>query len=157
VRTSLQGEARIGVPMRVVAGLLIGFLVFGWALVATGGGEFFMAFAAALLGRSRGGPSKVAILSSGFFGSLSGSVISNVVTTGQMTIPTMKKVGYPARYAAAIDACASTGGALMPPVMGAVAFIMAENLNVPYSTVMIAAIVPALLFYLGVRRQSIRD
>ncbi|MBE3638790.1 TRAP transporter permease [Mangrovicoccus algicola] len=151
---ALGSESIIGVPMRVVAGLLIGFLVFGSALVVTGGGAFFMAFAEALLGRTRGGPSKVAILSSGFFGSLSGSVISNIVTTGQMTIPTMKKVGYPARYAAAIEACASTGGALMPPVMGAVAFIMAENLNVPYSTVMIAAIVPAALFYFALMLQT---
>lgn len=151
---ALGSESIIGVPMRVVAGLLIGFLVFGSALVVTGGGAFFMAFSEALLGRTRGGPSKVAILSSGFFGSLSGSVISNIVTTGQMTIPTMKRVGYPARYAAAIEACASTGGALMPPVMGAVAFIMAENLNVPYSTVMIAAIVPAALFYLALLLQT---
>ena len=140
-------ESIIGVPMRTVASLLVGFLVFGSALVVTGGGEFFMALAVALMGRTRGGPAKVAVLSSGFFGSLSGSVISNVVTTGQMTIPTMKRVGYPAYYAGAVEACASTGGALMPPVMGAVAFIMAEFLNVPYSTVMLAAVVPALLYY----------
>lgn len=140
-------ESIIGVPMRTVASLLVGFLVFGSALVVTGGGEFFMALAIALMGRTRGGPAKVAVLSSGFFGSLSGSVISNVVTTGQMTIPTMKRVGYPAHYAGAVEACASTGGALMPPVMGAVAFIMAEFLNVPYSTVMLAAVVPALLYY----------
>ena len=140
-------ESIIGVPMRTVASLLVGFLVFGSALVVTGGGEFFMALAIALMGRTRGGPAKVAVLSSGFFGSLSGSVISNVVTTGQMTIPTMKRVGYPAYYAGAVEACASTGGALMPPVMGAVAFIMAEFLNVPYSTVMLAAVVPALLYY----------
>jgi len=151
---ALGSESIIGVPMRVVAGLLVGYLLFGSALVVTGGGEFFMAFAAALLGRSRGGPAKVAILSSGFFGSLSGSVISNVVTTGQLTIPTMKKFGYPPRYAAAVEACASTGGALMPPVMGAVAFIMAENLNVPYSEVMIAAIIPAVLFYLALMLQT---
>src|SRR3990167_30738 len=140
-------ESIIGVPMRTVASLLVGFLVFGSALVVTGGGEFFMALAIALMGRTRGGPAKVAVLSSGFFGSLSGSVISNVVTTGQMTIPTMKRVGYPAHYAGAVEACASTGGALMPPVMGAVAFIMAEFLNVPYSTVMLSAVVPALLYY----------
>ena len=140
-------ESIIGVPMRTVASLLIGFLVFGSALVVTGGGEFFMSLAVALMGRTRGGPAKVAILSSGFFGSLSGSVISNVVTTGQMTIPTMKRVGYPPHYAGAVEACASTGGALMPPVMGAVAFIMAEFLNVPYSTVMLSAVVPALLYY----------
>jgi TRAP transporter 4TM/12TM fusion protein len=151
---ALGTESMIGVPMRVVAGLLIGFLIFGSALVVTGGGEFFMTFATALMGRSRGGPAKVAILSSGFFGSLSGSVISNVVTTGQLTIPTMKRVGYPATYAGAVEACASTGGALMPPVMGAVAFIMAEFLNISYATVMIAAVVPALLFYLALLFQA---
>ncbi|MCB1741375.1 MAG: TRAP transporter fused permease subunit [Gammaproteobacteria bacterium] len=155
VRLHAMGtESIIGVPMRVVASLLIGFLIFGSALVVTGGGEFFMAFATALMGKSRGGPAKVAILSSGFFGSLSGSVISNVVTTGQLTIPTMKRVGYPPTYSGAVEACASTGGALMPPVMGAVAFIMAEFLNVPYSTVVIAAIVPALLFYLALLLQA---
>jgi len=148
VRAHAMGvESIIGVPMRTIASLLVGFLIFGSALVVTGGGEFFMALATALMGRSRGGPAKVAVLSSGFFGSLSGSVISNVVTTGQITIPTMKRTGYPAHYAGAVEACASTGGALMPPVMGAVAFIMAEFLNVPYSTVMLAAVVPALLYY----------
>ena len=148
VRAHAMGvESIIGVPMRTIASLLIGFLIFGSALVVTGGGEFFMALATALMGRSRGGPAKVAVLSSGFFGSLSGSVISNVVTTGQITIPTMKRTGYPPHYAGAVEACASTGGALMPPVMGAVAFIMAEFLNVPYSTVMLAAVVPALLYY----------
>lgn len=144
---ALGVESIIGIPMRTVATLLVGFLIFGSALVVTGGGEFFMALAVALMGRTRGGPAKVAVLSSGFFGSLSGSVISNVVTTGQITIPTMKRVGYPAHYAGAVEACASTGGALMPPIMGAVAFIMAEFLNVSYATVMIAAIVPALLYY----------
>jgi len=140
-------ESIIGVPLRTVASLLVGFLIFGSALVVTGGGEFFMSLAVALLGSTRGGPAKVSVLASGFFGSLSGSVISNVVTTGQLTIPTMKRVGYPPHYAGAVEACASTGGALMPPVMGAVAFIMAEFLNLPYSTVVIAAVVPALLYY----------
>lgn len=150
IRAHAMGvESLIGVPMRVVASLLIGFLIFGTALVVTGGGDFFMAFATALMGRHRGGPAKVAIISSGFFGSLSGSVISNVVTTGQLTIPTMKRTGYPPTYAAGIEACASTGGALMPPVMGAVAFIMAEFLNVPYATIIIAAFAPALLYYLA--------
>lgn len=151
---ALGTESIIGLPMRVVTNLLIGFLLFGSALVVTGGGDFFMAFATALLGRSRGGPAKVAIVSSGFFGSLSGSVISNVVTTGQITIPTMKRIGYPATYAGAVEACASTGGALMPPVMGAVAFIMAEFLNVAYSTVVLAALVPAVLFYLALLLQA---
>jgi TRAP transporter 4TM/12TM fusion protein len=148
VRAYAMGfESIVGVPMRVAGNVLIGFLVFGAALVVTGGGEFFMNFAAALLGRTRGGPAKVAIVSSGFFGSLSGSVISNVVTTGQLTIPTMKRAGYPSSYAGAVEACASTGGTLMPPVMGAVAFIMAEFLNVPYGEIVIAAAVPSLMFY----------
>ncbi len=106
---ALGTESIIGLPMRVVTRLLIGFLLFGSALVVTGGGEFFMAFATALLGHTRGGPAKVAIISSGFFGSLSGSVISNVVTTGQITIPTMKRTGYPPTYAAAVEACAGHG------------------------------------------------
>ncbi|MFT6580730.1 MAG: TRAP transporter 4TM/12TM fusion protein [Alphaproteobacteria bacterium] len=154
VRSHAMGfESIIGVPMRVAGNLLIGFLIFGSALVVTGGGDFFMSFASALMGRSRGGPAKVAILSSGFFGSLSGSVISNVVTTGKLTIPTMKRVGYPSVYAGAVESCASTGGALMPPVMGAVAFLMAEFLNVPYATVMIAAVVPAVIFYIALLLQ----
>jgi TRAP transporter 4TM/12TM fusion protein len=154
VRSHAMGfESIIGVPMRVAGNLLIGFLIFGSALVVTGGGDFFMSFASALMGRSRGGPAKVAILSSGFFGSLSGSVISNVVTTGKLTIPTMKRVGYPSVYAGAVESCASTGGALMPPVMGAVAFLMAEFLNVPYATVMVAAVVPAVIFYVALLLQ----
>jgi len=154
VRTYAMGfESIVGLPMRVAGNILIGFLVFGSALVVTGGGEFFMNFASALLGTSRGGPAKVAILSSGFFGSLSGSVISNVITTGQLTIPTMKRAGYPAVYAASVEACASTGGTLMPPVMGAVAFLMAEFLNIPYSEVVIAAAVPSFLFYLALMLQ----
>ncbi len=154
VRSYAMGfESIVGVPMRVAGNILIGFLVFGAALVVTGGGEFFMNFAAAMLGKSRGGPAKVAIVSSGFFGSLSGSVISNVVTTGQLTIPTMKRAGYPPAYAGAVEACASTGGTLMPPVMGAVAFIMAEFLNIPYGDIVIAAAVPSILFYVALLLQ----
>jgi TRAP transporter 4TM/12TM fusion protein len=154
VRAYAMGfESIVGVPMRVAGNILIGFLVFGAALVVTGGGEFFMNFAAALLGKSRGGSAKVSVLSSGFFGSLSGSVISNVVTTGQLTIPTMKRSGYSSSYAAAVEACASTGGTLMPPVMGAVAFIMAEFLNIPYGEIVIAAAVPSILFYLALLLQ----
>jgi TRAP transporter 4TM/12TM fusion protein len=154
VRAYAMGfESIVGMPMRVAGNILIGFLVFGAALVVTGGGEFFMNFAAALLGKTRGGPAKVAILSSGFFGSLSGSVISNVVTTGQLTIPTMKRAGYTPAYAASVEACASTGGTLMPPVMGAVAFLMAEFLNIPYRDIVIAAAVPSFLFYLALLLQ----
>jgi TRAP transporter 4TM/12TM fusion protein len=150
IRAHVMGvESIIGIPMQVVAQLVIGFVVFGAALTVTGGGEFFMRFSTALMGRSRGGPAKVSVLSSGILGSLSGSVISNILTTGPITIPTMKKTGYPAHYAAAIEACASTGGTLMPPIMGAVAFIMASFLGVPYSDIIIAAFLPALLFYLA--------
>ncbi|MDX5362342.1 MAG: TRAP transporter fused permease subunit [Alphaproteobacteria bacterium] len=147
-------ESIIGIPMRVVSDLLIGFILFGVALVVSGGGRFFMNFAMALMGARRGGPAKVSILASGFFGSLSGSVISNVISTGAMTIPTMKRSGYPAHYAGAVEACASTGGTLMPPVMGAVAFIMASFLNVPYTDVMLAALVPAVLLYLVLLLQA---
>lgn len=147
-------ESIIGIPMRIVSELLIGFLVFGSALIISGGGAFFMNFAMALMGGRRGGPAKVSILSSAFFGSLSGSVISNVISTGAMTIPTMRKSGYPPHYAGAVEACASTGGTLMPPVMGAVAFIMASFLNVSYVSVMAAALVPAVLFYIALMLQS---
>jgi len=148
IRAHVMGvESIIGIPMQVVAQLVIGFVVFGAALAVTGGGEFFMRFAVALMGRTRGGPAKVAVISSAIMGSVSGSVISNVLTTGAFTIPTMKKAGYPPHYAGAIEACASTGGTLMPPVMGAVAFIMASFLAVPYADIMVAAFLPAMLFY----------
>jgi TRAP transporter 4TM/12TM fusion protein len=140
--------------MQVVADTLIGFLVFGVVLATTGGGAFFMDFASAMLGTSRGGPAKVAIISSGFFGMLSGSPTSNVLTTGTLTIPTMKRCGYPSAYAGAVEACASTGGALMPPVMGAAAFIMANFLNVPYAEVVVAAFLPAILFYFALFIQT---
>jgi len=145
----LSTESIIGIPMNVAGTLVIGFMILGSALVATGGGKFFLDFAFALLGAQPGGPAKVAILSSGIFGSLSGSVISNVLTTGSVTIPTMKKIGYPPHYAAAVEACASSGGCIMPPVMGAVAFVMASFLGIPYVDVAKAALIPAVLFYLG--------
>ena len=150
IRAHVMGvESVIGIPMQVVANLVIGFVVFGAALTVTGGGSFFMQFATSLMGASRGGPAKVAVVSSGFMGSLSGSVISNILTTGVFTIPTMKRAGYTPQYAAAVEACASTGGTLMPPVMGAVAFIMASFLGVAYADVMVAAFLPALLFYIA--------
>ncbi len=147
-------ESVIGIPMQVVADTLIGFLVFGVVLATTGGGAFFMDFASSMMGTSRGGPAKVAIISSGFFGMLSGSPTSNVLTTGTLTIPTMKRCGYPAAYAGAVEACASTGGALMPPVMGAAAFIMANFLNVPYADVVVAAFLPAILYYFALFIQT---
>ena len=144
----MGAEGIIGIPLRVVADTLVGFIIFGSALNVMGGGQFFMDLSMALMGRTRGGPAKVAILSSGLFGSLSGSVISNVLTTGRLTIPAMQRAGYPAKYSAAVEACASTGGTLMPPVMGAVAFIMASFLDTSYTTIMVAALVPSVLYYL---------
>lgn len=145
----LSTESIIGIPIQVVATLIIGFMIFGEALTASGGGRFFLDFAFALLGNRQGGPAKVSIISSGLFGTLSGSVISNIITTGSATIPTMKRSGYPGYYAAAVEACASTGGCIMPPVMGAVAFVMASFLGVPYVEVAKAAAIPAVLYYLG--------
>lgn len=147
-------ESIIGIPMQVVADTLIGFIIFGIVLANTGGGRFFMDFASSVLGGARGGPAKVAVLASGLFGSLSGSPTSNVMTTGAITIPTMKNAGYSPVYAGAVEACASTGGSLMPPVMGAAAFIMASFLNVPYAEIIIAAIIPALLYYLALMLQT---
>ncbi len=146
---ALSEESVLGIPMRVFGTLIIGFIIFGVTLQSTGGGKFFINLAFALLGHVRGGPAKVAIIASGLFGSLSGSVITNVLTTGAMTIPTMKRTGYPARYAAGIEACASTGGVLMPPVMGATAFVMASFVDVPYIWVAIAAVVPSILYFYG--------
>tara|TARA_R110000751_G_scaffold107645_8_gene204073 strand:- start:167131 stop:169059 length:1929 start_codon:yes stop_codon:yes gene_type:complete len=146
---ALGSDSILGQPIKVVTTVLMGFLIFGAALIVTGGGRFFMDIAMALLGRTRGGTAKVSIMSSALFGSLSGSVLSNIVTTGRLTIPAMRRAGYPASYAAAVEACASTGGTLMPPVMGAVAFIMADFLRISYADVAIAAIVPSMLFYLA--------
>ncbi len=145
---SMGVESIIGLPMRVVSDLLIGFMLFGVTLVTSGGGKFFMEFSLSLLGRQRGGAAKVSVVSSAFMASLSGSVLSNIITTGSMTIPAMKKTGYSARYAGAIEACASTGGSIMPPIMGASGFLVALFLGIPYTDVMIAAFFPATLYYL---------
>ena len=146
-------ESILGIPMTAFANLVVGFLVFGVALQYTGGGAFFLNLAFALLGKRRGGPAKVAIFASGLMGSMSGSVITNVLTTGVMTIPAMKRVGFRPTYAAGVEACASTGGVLMPPVMGATAFVMATFIEVPYSEIIIAAAFPSLLYYLGLFMQ----
>jgi len=146
-------ESVLGIPMIAFANLVIGFLIFGVALQYTGGGAFFLNLAFALLGKHRGGPAKVAIFSSGLMGSMSGSVITNILTTGVMTIPAMKKVGFRPAYAAGVEACASTGGVLMPPVMGATAFVMATILEIPYAQIVIAAAFPSVLYYLGLYLQ----
>jgi len=142
-------ESILGLPFRAFAQLVIGFLIFGIALQQTGGGRFFINLAFAVFGHVRGGSAKVAIVSSGLMGSMSGSVITNVLTTGQMTIPAMQKNGMEKDYAAGIEACASTGGVLLPPIMGSTAFVMATFLNVPYTTVALAAAIPAFLYFFG--------
>ena len=147
-------EGVVGLPMKVVGNILIGYMVFAVVLQATGGGKFFLDLASALLGSLRGGPAKMSIMASAFFGSISGSSISNVLTTGAITIPTMKRTGYPAHYAGAIEAASSTGGVLMPPIMGVTAFVMAEFLAMPYYKICIAAIVPSLLYFGGLFIQT---
>jgi TRAP transporter 4TM/12TM fusion protein len=139
----------LGLPAITTGTILIGFLMFAGILIASGAGTFFLNFALGIMGKYRGGPAKVAVLSSGFFGSLSGSTISNVVATGSVTIPAMKRMGYPPHYAAAIEAVASQGGVIMPPVMGSIAFLLSILTEIPYSFIMIAAFVPALLYYWG--------
>lgn len=143
-----------GMVMGVFAHLVIGYMVFSSALQELGAGRFFINLAVALLGRFRGGPAKVSVVSSALFATVSGSPIANVVTTGTFTIPAMKRAGYPAYYAGAVEACASTGGTLTPPVMGTVAFIMADFLRVSYATVCLAAAIPALLYYVAIYAQT---
>jgi len=149
----LSGESLLGIPIQAFADTVIGFLVFGTALMMTGAGKFFINIAFALCGTFRGGAAKVCIFASGLLGMMSGSIISNVLTAGTMTIPVMKKSGFRASYAAAIEACASTGAVLAPPVMGATAFVIAQFLNVGYAEVVVAAIIPAALYYFGLFMQ----
>jgi TRAP transporter 4TM/12TM fusion protein len=149
----LSAESLLGIPVQAFADTVIGFLVFGTALMLTGAGKFFINLAFALCGTFRGGAAKVGIFASGLLGMMSGSIVSNVLTAGTMTIPVMKRSGFRASYAGAIEACASTGAVLAPPVMGATAFVMAQFLNVSYAEVAAAAIVPAALFYVGLFMQ----
>jgi TRAP transporter 4TM/12TM fusion protein len=139
----------LGVPAQTTGSILIGFLIFAGMMMATGAGNFFLNLCLACLGRFRGGPAKVAVVASGFFGSLSGTPIANVVATGSITIPTMIRMGYPRHYAGAIEAVASTGGVIMPPVMGSIAFLMVVLTDIPYATILVGAIIPAVLYYLG--------
>lgn len=146
----MSHNSLLGIPIRTLGNLLIGFLIFGVVLVNTGGGDFFFNLARSLLGRQRGGTAKVSVVGSAFFGMLSGSAVSNVVTTGSMTIPSMKRTGYANHYAGAVEATASTGGTVTPPIMGSAAFIMASFLAIPYSEIVLAAAIPAFLYFLGV-------
>jgi TRAP transporter 4TM/12TM fusion protein len=144
---AFDSNAILGTPIMVAATIVIAFVLFGNLLMATGGSAFFTDISLASMGRFRGGSAKIAVAGSALFGTISGSAVANVVATGVVTIPMMKKSGYPPHQAAAIESCASTGGSLMPPVMGAAAFLMAEFLQITYAEVMLIAIVPSILYY----------
>ena len=143
-------EGVFGIPLGVSSTFIFLFILFGAYLETTGLGKFFIDLSNALAGWAAGGPAKVAVLSSGLMGTVSGSSVANVAGTGSFTIPMMKKLGYRPEFAGAVEAAASTGGQLMPPVMGAAAFLMAEFVGVPYIDVVKAATIPALLYYVGV-------
>ncbi len=145
----LDPSALLGVPVKITGTIVLSFILFGQIFFTTGGGNFLTDSALSIMGRYRGGPAKVAVLSSMAFGTISGSAVGNVVTTGTFTIPLMKRIGYPSHFAGAVEATASTGGQIMPPVMGVTAFLMAELLNIPYAQVALSALLPAILYYLG--------
>jgi len=145
----LTPEGIWGIPVAVCAKFLFLFILFGTLLVEAKAGDVILDLAYCVAGKARGGPAKVAVVSSAFFGTISGSSVANVVSTGSFTIPLMKRVGYPAYYAGAIEAVASTGGIIMPPVMGAAAFIMADLMDVNYFYVVKAAILPGILYFTG--------
>ena len=144
---AIDFNGMLGLPIVVASTVIVSFLLFGAMLSASGGGAFLSDLSLALMGRFRGGPGKIAVLASCLFGSISGSAVANVVASGVVTIPMMKKSGYSASRAGAIEAVASTGGQLMPPVMGASAFLIAEFLQISYAEVLLAALIPAILYY----------
>ena len=146
----LTTEGIYGLPLGVAATFVFIFVLFGSILQKTGGGDFFINLSYAMTGRMTGGPAKTAVLASGFMGSVSGSAIGNVVTTGSFTIPMMKKLGYKPHIAGAVEAAASTGGQLMPPIMGAGAFLMAEFTNTSYLYIIKVALIPAIMYFAAV-------
>ena len=143
-------EGIYGTSVSVAASYIFLFILFGTVMHKCGMGQFFNDIALALAGHTKGGPAKVAVIASGFLGSINGSAVANVVTTGAFTIPLMKKTGYSKEFAGAVEASASVGGQLLPPIMGAAAFIMAEMISVPYSNIITWAAIPALLYYLSI-------
>ncbi|HEX5019606.1 MAG TPA: TRAP transporter fused permease subunit, partial [Candidatus Binatia bacterium] len=145
----LDANGIFGQALQVGASIVVVFVIFGEVLYVVGGAEFLSDFSLSLMGRFRGGQAKIAIVSSSLFGNISGSAVANVVVDGAFTIPMMKKAGYPPPVAAAVEAVASTGGQIMPPVMGAAAFLIAEYLQIPYASVALAALVPAVLYYVA--------
>lgn len=150
IRMALTDEGIYGVSLMVSSTYVFMFILFGAFLAATKTSDFFNDFSLALAGRYRGGPAKVAVVASALMGSISGSAQANVATTGAITIPLMKRVGYAPHFAGAVEAAASTGGILMPPIMGAAAFIMSTFLGVPYAKIMIAGATPAVLYYIAI-------
>jgi TRAP transporter 4TM/12TM fusion protein len=139
-----------GVPVQVAGSYVFLFVMFGCLLTHAGGADFMYKLSAALTGKSPGGPAKIAVVSSGMYGTISGSPTSDVATTGSVTIPIMKRLGYPPRFAGAVEVAASTGGSALPPVMGSAAFILAEYTGIAYRNVILAALIPAVLFYLSI-------
>ena len=138
----------------ITCSTILTFIFFGQLLLKSGGSNFFNDISLVLMGRYRGGAAKIAITASSLFGSVSGVAVSNIVATGVVTIPLMKRAGFSPRLAASVEAVASTGGQLMPPVMGAVAFLMADFLEVAYREIVIAALVPSLLYYVALFIQA---
>ena len=150
----IDTNALLGTPLIIIFTVVVVFIFLGQVLLRYGGSEYFTDLAAALMGHSRGGSAKIAVVASGLFGSISGSAVSNVASTGVITIPLMRQGGYSRKVAGAIEAVASTGGQIMPPIMGAAAFLMAELADVLYQEVIVAAILPALLYYISVFLQA---
>ncbi len=146
-QTYFTTEGIFGIPLGVAGSYVILFVIFGAFLEKSGAGQLFMNFANAIAGGQRGGPGKVAVVSSSLFGTISGSAVANVMVDGWLTIPMMKRTGFKPEAAAAIEAVASTGGQIMPPIMGAAAFVMAEFMGVSYAAIMLAALIPALFYY----------
>ncbi len=149
----LSTDAIFSVPIGVASTTVAVFLVFACLLLYTGGGKFFIDLSMSLMGMFRGGPAKTAILASATFGTLSGTVAANVAATGSITIPLMKRIGYKPEFAAGVEAVASNGGQLMPPIMGVVAFVMAEMTGIPYVKIIAAALIPAILYYIALFTQ----
>ena len=146
----IQGGGLLNTPVQVCSKFIIVFIIFGAFLERTGISQFFIDLANSLVGRFSGGPAKVAVISSALCGMVSGSSVGNTVTTGSVTIPMMKQTGYKPEFAGAVEAAASTGGQIMPPIMGAAAFLMAEYVGVPYSSIIVRAILPAILYFTGI-------
>ena len=143
-------EGIFGVTLWVVSTIVFHFVLFGVIAQRMGLGQFFIDIATVIAGKYSGGPAKVSVVSSAFFGTISGSAVANTVSTGSLTIPNMKKLGYPGHFAGGVEAAASAGGQITPPIMGAAAFIMAENLQMSYGSIVMAAMTPAIMHYIGV-------